>query len=67
MGLKNGLVAMEEEWENFASEAGDSRMEDGALLRNEVIPLTDTGWDHNVDVEKTDLTKKDLQNISANI
>ena len=49
---------MEEGWESYASEAGNSGMGAGALSSNEVFPFTDTDWDHNADVEKTDLTKK---------
>ena len=49
---------MEEGWERSSSEAGDSGMEAGALLRNKVILLIETVWYHNVDMYKTALTKK---------
>ena len=49
---------MEEGWEISALEAGDSGMEAGALSMNKVIPSMETGWDHNADMDKTALTKK---------
>ena len=57
LGLAEGSVYIEEVWESSASEAGNSGMEAGVLSRNEVIQLTETGSYHNVDIEKTALTK----------
>ena len=58
LGITEVLVSIEEGWERYTSDAGDSGMEAGALSRNKVILSKETVWDHNADMDKTARTKK---------